>query len=342
MAYFANATREPVTVRIQALQAQMDCTHVNRRSRELLASRDLFEPQATYTLQAGSALPLELDSRSCGAVIVQILGFSDQLVFWSDRLYAHTTETEFAPLAKPGFREQALILEGDGEDRVLANGALLEVTALPPASPSDLVAVPMAISFGWSGEPPPGLVSVERKETLADGCLSVGLLGAGGSSKLFLCVPTWGFPYEVGDSLRFTLFQPEIYEYDGYNYRVTRSAYRKLLMQGATEADPKVELWVNHSTLDQQFLSKFTPIDQPASRTRCGAQTIPLAVEVLPLKRELLAGQEVQVSNAGLTTHFMLGRAEQVVVAPRACPGGYSSAGAHVDLLVVKTWEKAL
>jgi len=99
VAYFANATREPVTVRIQALQAQLDCAHVNRRSLELLGHRDLFEPQATYTVEAGSALPLEQDSRGCGAVLVQILGFADQFVFCSSGLYARTTESELAHLA---------------------------------------------------------------------------------------------------------------------------------------------------------------------------------------------------------------------------------------------------
>jgi hypothetical protein len=84
-------------------------------------------------------------------------------------------------------------LEGGGGLLGLAVGKKLEGTTereeVPPVDPPR--------PFGWSGSVAATTLTINGIDSLPDGCLSV----HHATSTLYLCVPSWAFPFAVGDSL---------------------------------------------------------------------------------------------------------------------------------------------
>jgi hypothetical protein len=351
-AFFANATRESVKVRVQELLADVDCARAEGRSAELLADRKLFGKPVTYELKAGEALPLDLDEsdfsspqRQRCAVLVQVLGFPDQLVFWPPSALHVTTETTLAEANDPEFLEQSLTLEGHGDVRALAPGKRLEVTALPPLA-SGMAAVSNApAALGWSGSPRVGSsVALLANEALPDGCRSLRFGKESAMSwPLFLCAPDWAFPFAVNDELQVTAQElaPDSSNsgVSGFGAQAEGPRARHLTIS-RPDNGAKLEIWLNAGTPQVAAVGAVTGSGDAGRHTACGAYVEPASVELLSTQQVLVAGDEFEATIASRHSRVFLGRADDVLVAPDSCGTEYSSLGARFDLLLFDTPEE--
>jgi hypothetical protein len=339
-AYFTNSTREPVKVRVQQLAAEVECTKVEGRSAELLAHRELFADPVTYEVPPGEALPLDLDDeylsgqqgRRCAA-LVQVLGFPDQVVFWRSNASSVQIETKRAELDNSRFVAQSLTLEGYGEVKGLAAGKGLEVTALPPLAARTEALVDSPALLGWSGTPRTGAGFVlQRRSELPDGCWSLLFeKGLDADWPLFLCAPGWSFPFEVGDEVAVTA-EELVMQSNGYGAVDDEPKARHLTISGARA---KLVIWLNASKAQVPAAGSIVRRDQPGRRTACGAYVEPLSVELPALKLVVAPGEEVEAAVSGRHWRVLLGRADDVLVAPDTCGAAYSSLGARFDLLML-------
>jgi hypothetical protein len=320
--YFANLTRAPVTVRVQALSAEVDCRALAGRATSGL-TRSAFTPFASYELGAGSALPLDLvtpdrqDNNSpalCGAALVQVVGIADQIVFWSGELDTVTIDTDLANVADPRFVRQSLRLEGTPGLERLVSGTALESARAPPLGTPMLVEEPPR-PFGWSGARPIGYRLITRKEPLPDGCLSLELEAPLERTLSFFCGPAWGFPFEVGETLEF--------------------AGQNLTFEGT--GGPTTKRVALSFGVDTESVSDRPSRTAPAYVTACGAFVEPLEVAVARVT--LSAGQEHEQQTASGITRYLLGRAERVLVASPDCELERAALGARYDLLVLESRE---
>lgn len=337
-AFFANATREPVKVRVQELLADVDCVKARGRSAELLSHRHLFGEAVTYDVAGGEALPLELEdddwttsnAARCAA-IVQVLGLPDQLVFWPSSGTSASTKSKLAQLDDQDFLAQSLRLEGHGEIKGLAAGKGLEVTVLPPLASGAPAVSDAPAALGWSSTVGAGVDFVLlRRETLPDGCLSLEL-GKGPESTwpLFLCAPDWSFPFQVGDALDIAL---AVLPSQTSSYGSDDTKARSLTI---SKPDPgiKLELWLN--AVQGQLSEVGVAVGQGMAgrRTACGAYVETASVELKEPPMVLTAGDDREVLVSGKPVRLFLGRAEDVLVAPDACGPEHSSLGVRFDLL---------
>ena len=344
-AFFANATREPVKVRVQELLADVDCVKAEGRSAELLGHRKLFGKAVTYELKAGEALPLDSgdegfseSQRERCAVLVQVIGFPDQLVFWARGAHSVETETTLADAKDPRFLAQSLTLEGHGDLKGLAVGQGLEVTALPPlgsgmAAPSD---VPAAL--GWSGTPPLATkFSLLARDMLPDGCWSLRFDVAGGW-PMFLCAPDWSLPFAVGDELQVVAEElaPASSSSSGFGAPDEGPRARRLRIS-KPDNGAKFEMWLNASQPQVTAVGPVLGLGNAGRHTACGAYVESASVELPALKPVLLPGDEREATVASRHLRVLLGRAEDVLVAPDACGTEYSSLGVRFDLLMLDT-----
>jgi hypothetical protein len=328
-AFFANATREPVSVRVQTLQAEVDCAKVVGRSSELLAHRELFGEPITYQVPAGEALPLELEQRfgapqleTC-AVLIQVIGLPDQVVVWS--AYGGTsTASKLAETGDPDFRKHSVILEGHRDVKGLAIGDGLEVTPLPPANAASPPLDEPPPVLGWSGLLAANELTLLGRRQLPDGCFSLEFASATETASLFLCAPEWSFPFLEGDELNV-------------------SAGARQLRVWTTEPGPRLEIWLDTSAADEPVLvTSVQQLGPPGHRTACGAYAEPFSITLPSLDATLSPGEEATTVRAGRRLHALLGRADNVLVAPFACGTKYASLGARFDLLRLETIEESL
>lgn len=344
-AFFANATREPVTVRVQELLADLDCVKAQARSAELLGHRKLFGKAVTYELKAGEALPLDLSDQNYSgsqrercAVLVQVIGFPDQLVFWAPGAHAVSTETTLAEAKDPRFLEQSLTLEGHGDLKGLAAGRGLEVTALPPLGSGMAASSDEPAALGWSGTPPLATsFSLLARDVLPDGCWSLRFDAAGGW-PLFLCAPDWSFPFAVGDKLQIVAEElaPASSSSSGLGALDERPRARHLRIS-KPDNGAKLEMWLNAGQSQVTAVGPVLGLGNTGRHTACGAYVEPASVELSQLKPVLVAGDEREATIVSRHVRALLGRAEDVLVAPDACGTEYSSLGARFDLLMLDT-----
>lgn len=345
-AYFANNTREPVKVRVQALLADVECAKMTGRSAELLTDRQLFGDAVTYEVAAGQALPLDLNDeelsgsqRETCAALVQVLGFPDQVVFWPPDAPSVRTETKLAEAEKPEFLAQSLTLEGHGEVKGLAAGDGLEVTPLPPLASGMTALVEPPASLGWSGTPRTDTdFLLLQRQMLPDGCSSLLLgkdLDGDGMAELpwplFLCAPSWSFPFEVGDELAVVvekLAPPS----NGYGAGDEQPQTRHLALSGDGR---RVDIWLNASKPQLMAVGPVVGQGAPGRHTTCGAYVEPASIELTSPRLVLLPGEDREGTAAGRRTRAFLGRADEVLVAPDDCEPEYSSLGTRFDLLIL-------
>lgn len=342
-AYFANTTREPIKVRVQTLLAEVDCARVKGRSAELLGRRELFGEPVNYDVAAGEALPLDLaeddfsgsQQEHC-AVVVQVLGFPDQLVFWARDASSVRTETKMAEANSSSFLAQSLALEGHGELKGLAAGQGLEVTPLPPLASGMAIVSDAPTSLGWSGASLAGSDFVlQRRDALPDGCLTLELgKDSSPSRPLFLCAPSWSFPFVIGDRLSVTFedLAPPTSPY-GARSEAPRATH---LTVTKPDARIKLDIWLNASQSQLAATGRITGQTASGRHTACGAYVASTSVE-LPGMLLLAPGEDVERTSAGRHSHAFLGRADEVLVAPDTCGPEHSSLGTRVDLLILDT-----
>jgi len=287
-------------------------------------TRSAFTPFASYEVAPGRALPLEVvspgweeggSSRLCDAALVQVVGVPDQLVFWSADLDYVSIDTDLANIADARFVNQSLRLEGtDGLARLIP-GVALESMQAPPLGTPTLVEEPPR-PFGWSGARPVGNALVTRKESLPDGCMSLELEVAARRTLSFFCGPAWGFPFQVGETVR---FGGQALTFEGTN---EPTAQRVAMSLGIDAANVPVRASA-----------------APAYVTPCGAFVQPLEVAVAGVT--LSVGQEHEQQSAGRITRYLLGRAERVLVASPGCEGERALLGERYDLLLFERPEAA-
>jgi hypothetical protein len=348
-AFFANATRESVKVRVQELLANVDCVKAEGRSAELLADRKLFGKPVTYELKAGETLPLDSDDGASStaplercAVLVQVIGFPDQLVFWGRGAHSVQTETTLAEANDPEFLEQSLTLEGHGDVKALAAGQGLEVTALPPLGSGTAAVSDAPAALGWSGAPPLGSsFTLLANDTLPDGCRSLRLGKEPATSwPLFLCAPDWAFPFAVNDELQVMVQElaPGSSSSGSSGFGADREGPRsRRLTISRLDNGEKLDIWLNAAKPQVAAVGPVLGLGGGGRRTACGAYVEPASVELLALKQVLVAGDEVEATIASRQSRVFLGRADDVLVAPDSCGTEYSSLGVRFDLLLLDT-----
>jgi hypothetical protein len=338
-AFFANTTREPVNVRLSRLDAALSCLVVSGRSAVVL-SQSAFEHEAMYRVQPGEALPLgpvdendDFDSEAigtpCGAVMLQILGQRDLGVFWGST----TASTErLASVQDKNFRDHAVRLEGTKGLHRLAVGDALEGSEPRNHSTSD---DPPRL-FGWSGQGLGVTSVIVRRDVLPDGCLAVSTGGA----TLYLCVPDWAFPFQVGDTMAVTATTPSVPVSADPNTWVSNA--RKLVVKdSAASPTRELEIWLDaHSGVIPVRTKRLIG---PGHFTSCGAYVEPVGVTLtppgVPARGELEPGALDDYVDGNVRVRVMLGRTERVVVAPSGCEPGRSTLNDHFDLLTLRTPE---
>jgi hypothetical protein len=342
-AYFANTTREPVSVRVLELEAETACARLSGRSREALAHRELFGEGKTYEVGPGEALPLSLGtddlsgsaSSKC-AVLLQMVGHPDQIVTWPKGLSAET-DSKLAPVPDRDFRRVSIRLEGAGTLQGLAIGDALEVTPLPPASSAADAPKESAPSFGWSGLASSRTgVRLWTREVLPDGCLSLELgVTQNDAARLYLCLPDWAFPFEVDQVLDVVSEEVPISS-PSYYGRGSRARHLKL---GSASPHRQLELWLNASANLPSYVQQASAASGAGYRTPCGGYADPLTVTYGLEGAILTVGAVTERKDAGYRRRVLLGRADDMLVAPDACGDEYGALGARFDLLTLEEWE---
>jgi hypothetical protein len=340
-AYFANTTREPVTVRLLELEAEVSCASLSGRSGEALAHRELFGNGKAYEVGPGEALPLSLSNEADGAsrgkcaVLLQMLGQPDRVVAWPMGLSAETEGT-LAPLKDEEFRRVSVRLEGAGAIQGLAIGDALEVTPLPLVSSVGAEPRTSAPSFGWSG-----LASSEsgvrlwKRDSLPDGCLSVELgPSRDEATPLYLCLPDWAFPFEVDDMLSVTAEELAV-PASSYDGRGSQARHLRLV----SESPPRqLELWLNASPTSPSNV-RASSTSGGGYRTPCGGYAAPLSVKLPQEGTTLTVGAVLERKTTGYRRLTLLGRADDMLVAPDDCGDDYGALGPRLDLLTLEEWE---
>ena len=341
-AFFANATREPVNVRLSRLDASLACLDVSRRTGAVL-TQSVFEPEAMYRVQAGEALPLgpieddfdqdETLETPCGAVMLQILGQRDLGVFWG----ATTASTrKLASLSDKNFRDHAVRLEGTKGLQRLVVGNALEGSE-PRLHPGG---VEPARLFGWSGQAVGGTLVIERRDVLPDGCLAIGTANTT-NTALYLCVPDWAFPFQIGDAIAVTTTMPAgPISADAGSWAPNA---RRLVVQDSAVGPPTrvLEIWLDtHSSI---LPAQTRLLSRAGHFTSCGAYVQPVGVLLtppgLPVRSELEPGELDDYMVGSVRNRVLLGRSERVLVAPNDCEPGRSIVNDHFDLLTLRTTE---
>jgi hypothetical protein len=72
-------------------------------------------------------------------------------------------------------------------------------------------------------------------------------------------------------------------------------------------------------------------------RTACGAYVEGASVRLELSGLELMPGEQREQLVDRRRTRFYLGRADDVIVAPEACPPQFASVGVNFDLLILST-----
>jgi hypothetical protein len=334
-AFVVNATRAALDVRVQAFAGELDCERVDGAAGENLA-RELFEPEATYDVPPGGLLPLDIEPsasrwqpfdtiETCGAKVVQVLGIPDQLVFWPEYNEA-VLAREFAATKDPALRAQSVIVEGTEGVLGATAGDRLEVSEIGPVGALDGLREPPR-PFDWSGTFPQGDAVITRKAPLPDGCSSLGVRGADQTNHdLFLCAPSWAFPFEVGDTVVF-----EIPSARQESSATKEPPPGKALVVTDTHVPARrtLQMWLGVSYVP---LATST-VQQGASVTRpCGARSSDLELTMAGFPA-LFPGQEGERITPEATTRVLLGRAEVVFVASTRCEPERARLGYSVDAL---------
>ena len=335
-AFFANATREPVDVRLSEQVARADCERIAGRAGATLG-HSAFAPEALYRVGPGEVLPLgplaEGDNQHFCAAAIQILGMPDVSVAWSPERALAESEAQ-ANFEDEEFARHSIRLEGTESLHRFAWGDGLEVSELPRQEIAD-EEPPRA--FGWSAIPAASRVAVTGRGVLAGGCLSVGYEAAFSAGAFYLCVPDWAFPFDAGDSVGVTLSS---IERPGYGAgRNLGGPARQLVVTDASGATPRsLEIWLG-AFPGQAGSATFAPIEEPGYRARCGAFVEPVGIQLSSSSGTALLrpGELDDRTTANGRVRTLLGRAENVIVAPPGCEPERKDVGARFDLLEVTT-----
>jgi hypothetical protein len=97
----------------------------------------------------------------------------------------------------------------------------------------------------------------------------------------------------------------------------------------------KVDIWLNASQPQVASVGRITSQGKPGRHTACGAYVEPASFELPGLLLPFAAGEDVERTSAGRHARVFLGRADDVLVAPKTCGPEHSSLGARVDLLIL-------
>jgi hypothetical protein len=328
-----------VNVRLSRLNAELYCPDVKGRSGQVL-NQAAFAPEATYRVKPGEALPLgpldeDIDSTEtpCGAVTLQILGQRDLAVFWGA---SSASSEKLASLSDPTFRDHAVRLEGTKGLERLAVGASLEGSE--PRTNDGVIEPPRV--FGWSGRVMGVAKEIARRDVLPDGCLSIGDTGGPSGTALYLCVPDWAFPFQVGDRVVATSTAVDQGSLDA---GATRTDARRLVVQDAETSPTRVlEIWLDVSPSVVSASGEL--LSDQGHFTSCGAYVEQLAVTLfpgLPVRGALAPGDLAEYTDGIVRTRVLMGRTERVLVAPSGCEPARSSLNFHFDLLTLRTPEGA-
>ena len=199
--------------------------------------------------------------------------------FRSKALNALSIQTDLANVADEAFVRRSLRLEGTTGLERLVPGAALESTPAPPLGTPALVEEP-ARPFGWSGARPMGNHLVTRKDPLPDGCLSLEFEASSQRTLSYFCGPAWGFPFEVGERVRF-------------------GSEQHLTIEGMGE--PSAEGVAMSFGLDSQAVRASAA---PAYVTGCGAFVEPLDVAVAGVT--MSSGQDREERTTSGVKRYML------------------------------------
>jgi hypothetical protein len=166
---------------------------------------------------------------------------------------------------------------------------------------------------GWSGTPRTGSdFLLLRHETLPDGCSSL-LFGkdfdGDGVAELdpwplFLCAPSWSFPFEVVDELDVVvedLAPPS----SGYGAGEEQPRTRHLTISGD---GPKLGIWLNASKPQLTAVGSVAGKGAPGRHTTCGAYVEPASVELTSLRLVLLPGEDGEGTVAGRRSSVSVAR----------------------------------
>lgn len=308
-AFIVNHTGAPVTVRVRVLQADIDCDGVEGRVADAL-SRDLFGEGTTYVMQANEVLPLNGGAfdPECDAALLNIDGLSETIAFWND-LPTREVATRLAAsedLVRGGIR---LRWTGSGietNDVTLAE-ARSRVAGVCASGPSYAWSAPSTTEYSstWT------LLS---SETTLDGCLRVDVDSpVSYTETLFLCLPEWAFPFEVGEALQLEATESHLH------------------VQGE-----RAELRVEQMEENTRYFGYRARLEsgECGARIECGAYVMSTR---LTIADELVTPERsVELIDGNERVTVGVGRAEHILAASPECEPSRSLARQYAEIVVLR------
>lgn len=307
--FIVNHTGSPVTVRVRVLEADLDCDAVEERVADAL-SRDLFGEGTTYVIQANEVLPIGAGAfnPACDAALLNIDGLSETIAFWND-IPAREIETRLAETEE--IRAGGIRLTWSGSGIETNDVTLVEARARVPGTCAS------GPAYGWST--PSTIESTSSwtllaSESTVDGCLRAELESElGHIETLFVCLPEWAFPFEVGETLML----------GGAEGRLYVESHR---------AELRVEQ-MEENTRYFGYRARLEP-GECGARTACGAFV--MSSQVTVADEPLTPERSVELVDGNERVTFGVGRAEHILAASPECEPSRTIAREYAEIVVLR------
>ena len=311
-AFIVNHTGAQQTVRARFLVADVDCDGLENRIADAL-SRDLFGEGTTYTIRPNEVLPLNRGAfdPECDAVLLNIDGMPETIAFWRDVPLREVEST--MPDATEDLRRGAIQLLSLGTD------VRIETREVTLVESRDRIAgvCTSGPAYDWTAPVSAQLLdawTITGNTTTLDGCRRVDIESSTERSEtLFLCLPEWAFPFQVGEEVQ------------------VRATDYELHVIGDT-----AELRVDQMSGDTRYFGHRARLEagECGARTECGAYVVPAELTiggaVVTPEREV----ELVDGNGRLTVG--VGRAEHIITASPDCEPARNLARLYAEIVLLR------
>jgi len=327
-----NASEETVVVVLASTEGRGGCK-LYRSDRLGALTPDAFGDPRLLMLKPGErallAVSEEHDPLDCGAASIRLPDGEQSFVAWRDL----ASIDGYVPNDDGERRARRVLIDGLrgryeielGKDLVAFEPG---VDAPEPSCPD----LPTDPSLEFSPLPEAqGFLEVKSVAEADDGCLTVEwfqLEGDIAAATQRLCIPSWGFPFEVGESLAVTQGRDEV---QGTVLQVARLDDGELATQ--------LTLWNGATEAVGDRVTDVEAVDCVGTNTNCGAYLRPLQLSVKKQDQPLVSGDEAMLVGKGnATQRLLVGAAQDVGWAGAECTGDEAVEGPHYNLLELRTF----
>ena len=327
-----NASEETIVVVLASTEGRGGCK-LYRSDRLGALTANAFGDPRLLMLKPGERASLAItegdEALDCGAASIRLPDGEQAFVAWRDL----ASIDGFVPNDDGERRARRVMVDGLRGRYELELGTdlisfELGLDAPEPSCPE----LPTEPSLDFAPLPEAqGFLQVKSVTEAEDGCLMVEwfqLEGDIAAAAQRLCIPSWGFPFEVGASLAVTQGRDEA---QGRVLQVALLDEGKLVTQ--------LTLWNGATEAVGDRVDEVSAVDCVGVTTDCGAYLRPLQLTVEKQDQPLVSGDEAMFVGKGNATRRMLvGSARDVGWTSAECTGDEAEEGPRYNLLELRTY----